>query len=156
MANYEKISPSLQNSFDKVYDKYQTLANCVNIKLICDTKLKDYYKPVMANELTKHLIQEYGKPEINVVIFFNEELTDVLEDKQLDIILEESLARIEYDSEKDKITIVDYDLKLDTGLYGKFGDDYVNVIKLKNEMIQQKKDAEEAEKQAKKDKKTKK
>ncbi len=126
-----------------------SLPEFVTIGLLSSEKLKTVYKVAKATDILKF----YSSNE--AIIIFNEEILNVLSEDQQKYYIEEAIAHIGYDSEKDTIIISKPDIEPTfSGLLKKYGvDNYLKMNEVVKLYHQQLKDAEEtrkAEKAAKK------
>jgi hypothetical protein len=79
--------------------------------------LKEIGKVVKANDLLKHMTNE------DVIILLNERVFFQLEDEQKNMVVEELIARVYFDAEKSKITIINPDVNTFSLLLRKYGYD---------------------------------
>lgn len=94
----------------------------INIKILTDNKLKTVTKLKKADDLVKF---ETGK---DLYIFVNEQIFEQLEEWQQLIVVEESIAGVYFNSEKDKLEIKKGDVATFSGLLRQYGyDNYENV-----------------------------
>lgn len=99
MAKYEEPFPDTQNNFSKFITEAD-LERFVNIKILTVNTLKEIGKVVKANDLVAHMTGE------DVIILLNESVYEHLTDIQKEIVIKDLLARINFDAEKDKLSIV--------------------------------------------------
>lgn len=134
MSKYVEISDDLQKQFNEIRDKQTSLPDYVEIKLLHDPKLKTIYKPIRASNVVQYLNQ------IDAFIFFNEDLLDMLDDESRKIAIEEALAYISYDSEKEVLSIAQPDLISFSGLVSKYNDKFFRYHEITKTLLQQKED----------------
>jgi hypothetical protein len=113
MAKYLELADDNQKIFDDVI-KETELERVINIKVLAVNNLKEIGKLVKTNELVKYMTDE------DLVILINESIFDQLEDIQKYIVVEELLAGIHFDYEKDKLSIGKPDISTFTGILRKF------------------------------------
>lgn len=95
----------------------------MRIVIVSDNKLKDLFKVVKSSPLLKYRSGD----DINIII--NETIFDGLTDEQRNIVVEESLAGIHYDTEKDKIVITKPDVVTFSGILSKYGFEKWNLLR---------------------------
>ena len=115
MAKFDELFDDVQEVFDNAVNR-TTLERQVKIKIVANDKLKEIYKVVKTNDLTKYL-----SDDIDVVIIVNQVIFDQLEDDMKDIVADEALAYINFDPEKDKVTLGKTDLNTFTPILKKYG-----------------------------------
>lgn len=89
------------------------LTNHVNITVLTNNKAKEIFKVNKASDLLKHRTGD------DVIIVINEAVLEKLTPEQQLIVVEESLAAISYDSEKDAIVIGKPDVSTFSGVLAK-------------------------------------
>ena len=77
--------------------------------------MKEIAKVVKANDLVKHMTNE------DIIILLNEQVFEQLEDEQKLMVVEEQIAKIYFDEEKDKLSIVSPDVNTFSLLLRKYG-----------------------------------
>ena len=96
--NYFEIDSENQKIFDSIFIKTM-LDNYIDVGIFGDNDQKEIFKLVKENDLHKFLTK------FDVVFLINEEIFDNLDTNQKEMIFEEMLAGISYNSEKDKLVI---------------------------------------------------
>jgi hypothetical protein len=89
----------------------------VNIKILANNRLKEIGKIVKANDLLKHMTNE------DAIVLLNERVFEQLENEQQLMVVEELIARLYFDSEKGKLTIINPDVNTFSLLLRKYGYD---------------------------------
>ena len=112
MAKYEDPFEETQDLYNQVINQAD-LANSINITILADNKSKDLFKVNKANELLKFRTGD------DIIIVLNEKIFDQLTPEQRLIVVEESLASISYDSEKEKLIITKPDVVTFSGVLAK-------------------------------------
>ncbi len=112
--NYNETSEDVKKYFNNIFDTRTSLGNFVNIKLITDNEQKKLYEIKKATPLVSFLI----KSDVTVVV--NESIFDLLDDKQLELLTEEILAPLQFDTEKDVIKMNPPDVQTYTGILNKY------------------------------------
>jgi hypothetical protein len=121
MAKFEEVFQDTQALFNNFIGQIDNL-NGVNIKILAQNRLKEIGKVVKANDLVKHMTNE------DIIILLNEQIFEQLEDEQKLMVVEELIARVYFDDEKDKITIVSPDVNTFSLLLRKYGYDKYEVL----------------------------
>jgi hypothetical protein len=98
MAKYEEPFEDTQAMFQQAETR-RGLSNLVNITVLTNNKAKEIYKVNKANDLLNHIAT------VDIVIVINEKILEQLTPEQQAIVVDESLASISYDSDKDSIVI---------------------------------------------------
>jgi hypothetical protein len=114
MAKFEEVFEDTQALFDNFTRQIDSLSE-VNIKILSSERLKEIGKVVKANDLLKHMTNE------DVIILLNERVFHQLEDEQKNMVVEELIARIYFDAEKSKISIINPDVNTFSLLLRKYG-----------------------------------
>lgn len=94
----------------------------INIVVVTNNTAKEIFKVTKANELLKYRTGD------DVLIVLNEKIFDQLEDVQKHILVEESLASIHFDTEKDKLIITKPDVVAFSGILSKYSFDTWTVL----------------------------
>ena len=116
MAKFEEVFEDTQALFTNFTSQIDNLRG-VNIKILAQNRLKEIAKVVKANDLVKHMTNE------DIIILLNEQIFEQLEDEQKFMVVEEQIAKIYYDEEKDKLSIVSPDVNTFSLLLRKYGYD---------------------------------
>lgn len=94
-----------------------------------------------------------------VIVYVNEEIWDMCDDKTRDLLVRNALNGIHYDDEKDKMSVEQPEMLISLGCYRKYGKDLVDAMEvtmIAREQLAEKekeeKEAKRAAKAAKKDK----
>lgn len=116
MAKFEEVFEDTQELFTRFVDQIDNLRE-VNIKILANNRLKEIGKVIKANDLLKHMTNE------DIIILLNETIFEQLSDEQKEMVIEELVAQIYFDSERGKITIVKPDVSTFSLLLRKYGYD---------------------------------
>jgi hypothetical protein len=141
MAKYE--SP-----YDDTLDLYNILieraglSNYLNITILADNKQKKVFLVKKCSEVEKFKTGD----DVNIII--NQTLLDQLQPEQIQIVMEESLSGIHYNTEKDKLEITTPDVITYSGVLAKYGFDKWNVIRESIITLQQSEKQQEDETEA--------
>jgi len=128
MAKFEIIEEDIKKIFTDVIANAE-LERYINIEILSDIKLKQVYKVVKANELTKHV--SVNKSDVFIIV--NDVIFDQLEEWQQLIIAEEAVTAIVFDPEKEKLSIKTGDVGITnsgafSGILSKYGSDRYEVV----------------------------
>lgn len=121
MAKFEEVFQDTQSLFNNFMSQIDNLSG-VNIKILAQNRLKEIGKVVKANDLVKHMTNE------DIIILLNEQIFEQLDGEQKLMVVEELIARIYFDDEKDKISIVSPDVNTFSLLLRKYGYDKYEVL----------------------------
>lgn len=116
MAKFEEVFEDTQELFTRFVDSIDNLRE-VNIKILANNRLKEIGKVVKANDLLKHLTSE------DIIILLNETIFEQLSDEQKEMVIEELIAQVYFDAERDKIMIIKPDVSTFSLLLRKYGYD---------------------------------
>lgn len=151
MSKITKISEDYQELFDKVLTKTSLGFYGLDFKLGCYVKSPIGIKIIKSNPVVEFILNEEMKsPDRDrsgiISVFIYETAFDKLTEVQKELIIENTLSMIEYDTEKDKITIKN-GFGVSEGMWVKHGDNIVNALFALEHSIRQ---IDEEEKEAKK------
>jgi hypothetical protein len=122
MPKFHEVFPDTQESFDKFISQIDSL-NDVAITVIGNNRLKEVvYNVNKASELLKYRSND------DVIIQLNEEIFEQLDDELQKMVIEEAVARIYYDDEKGKITIIKPDVNTFSLFLRKYGYEKYEVL----------------------------
>ena len=114
MAKFEEVFEDTQALFTNHTNQIDSLRE-VNIKILANNRLKEIGKVVKANDLLKHMTSE------DIVILLNERVFEQLDDVQKEMVVEELVASVYYDSEKGKVSLIKPDINTYSLLLRKHG-----------------------------------
>jgi hypothetical protein len=114
MAKFEEPFEDTQDLYNEVI-KDAGLDQYVNITILVNNKAKEIFKINKANELLKYRTGD------DIIIVLNEKIFEGLTEDQRRIVVEESLASINYDMENDKLVISKPDVVTHSLLLKKVG-----------------------------------
>lgn len=114
MARYEEPFEDTTDLYTKYIEK-AGLSNFLNITVLTNNKAKDIYKVNKATELLKYRTGD------DIIIVINENVLDKLEDADKEMVIEESISSIHYNTEKDRIEITKPDVVTYSGILSKHG-----------------------------------
>jgi hypothetical protein len=130
MAVYSDVFEDINWLF---FDLISTLdnLNSLRIKVLAIDKLKDVTKVQKSNDLLRH---ETGN---DIYIFVNEGIFEKLTEEQRKMVVEETVAEIYYDDEKDKVTIIKPDFTTFSLFLQKYGGEKcINLKRLIKELVE--------------------
>jgi|APCry1669189534_1035231.scaffolds.fasta_scaffold46270_2 hypothetical protein len=122
MAKFEEPFEDTKALFDRVIHE-AGLTDYVDIAVITNNKSKDLFKVNKSNDLLKYRSGD------DVIIVINESIFEKLTDEQKRIVVEEAIAYISYDSEKDKVVITQPDFLAHSGILRKHGFAAIEVLR---------------------------
>lgn len=111
---YMSTSEDVKNYFLNIFETKTSLGNYVNITLVTDNNQKKLYELKKLPEISVFL----AKTDIAITV--NESLFDLLDNKQIDLLTEEILACIHFDTEKDVIKNIPPDVSTYSGILTKY------------------------------------
>ena len=114
MAKFNEVYEDTQELFGNFINQIDSLSE-ISVKILSNDRLKEIGKVVKANDLLKHMTNE------DVVIILNEKIFEQLEDEQKMMVVEELVARLYFDSEKGKLSIINPDVNTFSLLLRKYG-----------------------------------
>jgi len=137
MAKFEEPFDDTKEVFRTVIDGTE-LERVINIKILSNNKLKEIGKVSKSTDLVKFLSSE------DIIIQVNEEVFEKLDELQQIIVAEALVAHIEYNFEKDKLSINKPDVMGHSGVISKFGDKvYLNTLEIIREAFNSLKEQKE-------------
>ena len=122
MAKYEAPYDDTLDLYNQLIEK-AGLSNYLNITILADNKQKKIFTVKRCSESEKFKTGD----DLNIVI--NQTLLDQLQPEQIQIVMEESLAGVHYNTEKDKLEITTPDVITFSGVLAKYGFDKWNVMR---------------------------
>lgn len=122
MAKYEEPFEDYAELFNQVISD-AGLDHLMNITILANNKAKEIFKVSKANELLNFRTGD------DVIIIFNQKIFEQLPDEQQRIIVEEAVAYISYDTEKDKVVITQPDFMAHSGILRKHGFETIEAVR---------------------------
>lgn len=122
MAEYQEPFEDTTDLYKKYIEK-AGLTNFINITILSNNKAKEIYKINKANELLRYRTGD------DIIIVVNEIILDKLEDEDKEMVIEESISSIHYNTEKDRIEISKPDVVTYSGVLSKYGFDKWNKVR---------------------------
>jgi hypothetical protein len=114
MAKYEEVYEDTKELVDAAFQK-SNLHVLMNMRVLRVEKQKEVIKVAKAGDMVRFL------NGIDVFMFIHEDLFDRLEAESKNILIEEAIARIKFDVEKEKLTIDKGDVHTPSLLLKKHG-----------------------------------
>jgi esterase/lipase len=140
MANYQEVNETTQEMFTNAISE-SDLSRYLKITVLANNKLKELFKIMKANDILKYMTDD------DVIIVLNEIIFEKFSDEQKSLIIEESLAYIGFDTEKDKVVITSPDFIAHSGVLRKYGFSKIDEIRQTTNMLfQAEKEAEDERK----------
>lgn len=109
------------------------------------TGQKQLVKVVKSSPTTEYFSQ---KPDC-ILVYVNEEIYDMLEERQRRMLIANVLYGVSYDDEKDKLNVVQPEIGITVGGYQQYGKELVDAAEAVQLALQQLKEKKEEEKAAK-------
>lgn len=122
MAKFDEPFEDTQALYDEKI-KAVGLDQFINITVVVNNTAKELFKVNKANDLLKYRTGD------DVLIVLNEKIFEQLTDAQKHIVVEDSLASIHFDSEKDRLVITKPDVIAYSGVLSKFTFETWNVVR---------------------------
>lgn len=136
MAKYEQVFEDTQELFNqKILDA--GLNRYMTVTVLATNQSKKIYDVTKANEITKFRTGD------DVYIFVNELIFEQLPQEQQQIVAEEAIAEISFDTEKDKIVITKPTFTAHDSVIAKHTYDVIKVVRESVKSLYQKRKEEE-------------
>jgi hypothetical protein len=116
MAKFNEVYQDTQELFSNFINQIDSLSE-ISVKILSNDKQKEICKVFKANDLLKHMTNE------DAVIIVNEKIFEQLEDEQKLMVVEEHVARLYFDAEKGKLSLINPDVNTFSLLLRKYGYD---------------------------------
>lgn len=154
MSKFIEPHEETQNLYNQAIDNVG-LGNFINITILVNDRLKTVFKLKKADEILQHRAGD------DVIVIINEKIIDQLTPAQRVIVIEESLASISFDTEKNLMVITPPDFLAHSGIIRKHTFNTIEVLResIKTLYAAEKQEEDErkaATAKAKKDKQSKK
>lgn len=114
------MAVKFEEPFEETIDLYKKrieltgLDKQIKITILGNPKSKEIFKVTKASDILKYRAGD------DIIIFVNELIFDQLTDEQREMVVDESLAGISYDDEKEKLTISKPDVITFSGIISKY------------------------------------
>ena len=137
MAKFEEVFEDTLELFQKHINE-SSIPKFIKIKILSNNKIKkDFGLVNKSQDIVKYMT------DYDVIIQVNEPIFDQLEVTQKEYIVNDLLAKIVYDMDKDKITIINPDVSTFSGVLRKYGIDTYQSIKESISVLLEQKQIEE-------------
>lgn len=114
MSKYHEVFEDHKLLFTDFIEQIESLAD-LNVTILGFNKLKEICKVSKANDILNHMTNQ------DVIILLNENIFEQLEEEQKLMVVEEYVARIYYDMDKSKLTLITPDVNTFSLLLRKYG-----------------------------------
>lgn len=152
MAKLFKLSDETQNLINNVANEFG-LTNYVNIKCFGIGKQKQVIKVKKASPTEEGM----GNISDSVIVIVAEDVFVRLNEDQQDLLVRDALSQVFYDSEKDKIIVIQPEVTVTLGGWQKWGEKLIatqeTAILARQQMEEEERERKAAEKETKKSKK---
>jgi hypothetical protein len=137
MSKFEEVFEDTLELFQKHINE-SSIPKFIKIKILSNNKIKkDFGLVNKSQDIVKYMT------DYDIIIQVNEPIFDQLEDTQKEYIVNDLLAKIVYDMDKDKITIINPDVSTFSGVLRKYGIDTYQSIKESIAVLLEQKQIEE-------------
>jgi len=109
MAKFEEVFEDTLELFNKHIEN-SSIPRAVKIKILSNESIKKGFGNVSKTQEFVKFMTDY-----DIIIQINEPIFDQLEDKQKEYVVKDLLARIFYDVDKDKVSILPHDITTFSG-----------------------------------------
>ena len=143
MAKFEEVYEDTLALFNKHIES-SSIPRMVKIKILSNEGLKDSMGKVSkAQDIIKFMTN------YDVIILINEPIFDQLDERQKEYIVKDLLAQINYDMDKDKLSIASPDITTFSGVLRQYDiDTYLSIKDTITSLLEQKKVDEDLAKQS--------
>ena len=122
MAKFEEVYQETLDEF-KTHIDNSNIPGFINIKILSNNTIKDFGSVTKSQDIIKFMT------DYDVIIQINEPIFDKLQNDQKEYVVKDLLARIVYEMEKDKLTIVQPDVTTFSGVLRQYDIDHYMSIK---------------------------
>lgn len=137
MSKFEEVFEDTLELFQKHINE-SSIPKFIKIKILSNNKIKkDFGLVNKSQDIVKYMT------DYDIIIQVNEPIFDQLEDTQKEYVVNDLLAKIVYDMDKDKITIINPDVSTFSGVLRKYGIDTYQSIKESIAVLLEQKQIEE-------------
>jgi hypothetical protein len=152
MAKLFKLTDETENLISKVATEFG-LTNYVNIKCFGVGKQKQVIKVKKASPTEEGM----GNTTDSVIVIVAEDVFIRLTDEQQELLVRDALSQVFYDTEKDKIIVIQPEVTVTLGGWQKWGEKLIatqeTAILARQQMEEEERERKAAEKESKKSKK---
>lgn len=111
--NFDEIFESSEELFNQVLTQ-TSIPREVKFKMIANNKMKKLYDIKKTSPMYEYLTG------FHIIVVLNEDMFDLLTDEMRTIMIEEILAHVHYDIDKDKLNIIQPDINTFSGILQKY------------------------------------
>ncbi len=141
MAKFEEVFEDTLELFNKHIEN-SSIPRAVKIKILSNESIKKGFGNVSKTQEFVKFMTDY-----DIIIQINEPIFDQLEDKQKEYVVKDLLARIFYDVDKDKVSILPHDITTCSGVLNSYDiETYLSIKESIVTLLEQKQIQEDAKK----------
>ena len=141
MAKFEEVFEDTLELFNKHIEN-SSIPRAVKIKILSNESIKKGFGNVSKTQEFVKFMTDY-----DIIIQVNEPIFDQLEDKQKEYVVKDLLARVFYDVDKDKVSILPHDITTFSGVLNSYDiETYLSIKESIVTLLEQKQIQEEAKK----------
>ncbi len=141
MAKFEEVFEDTLELFNKHIEN-SSIPRAVKIKILSNESIKKGFGNVSKTQEFVKFMTDY-----DIIIQINEPIFDQLEDKQKEYVVKDLLARIFYDVDKDKVSILPHDITTFSGVLNSYDiETYLSIKESIVTLLEQKQIQEDAKK----------
>lgn len=141
MAKFEEVFEDTLELFNKHIEN-SSIPRAVKIKILSNESIKKGFGNVSKTQEFVKFMTDY-----DIIIQVNEPIFDQLEDKQKEYVVKDLLARIFYDVDKDKVSILPHDITTFSGVLNSYDiETYLSIKESIVTLLEQKQIQEDAKK----------
>jgi len=122
MAKFEEVYQETLDEFNS-HIAQSNIPGFINIKILSNNTIKDFGTVTKAQDIVKFMT------DYDVIIQINEPIFDKLQNEQKEYVVKDLLARIVYEMDKDKLSIVQPDVSTFSGVLRQYDIDHYMSIK---------------------------
>jgi len=141
MAKFEEVFEDTLELFNKHIEN-SSIPRAVKIKILSNESIKKGFGNVSKTQEFVKFMTDY-----DIIIQVNEPIFDQLEDKQKEYVVKDLLARVFYDVDKDKVSILPHDITTFSGVLNSYDiETYLSIKESIVTLLEQKQIQEDAKK----------
>jgi hypothetical protein len=141
MAKFEEVFEDTLGLFNKHIEN-SSIPRAVKIKILSNESIKKGFGNVSKTQEFVKFMTDY-----DIIIQVNEPIFDQLEDKQKEYVVKDLLARVFYDVDKDKVSILPHDITTFSGVLNSYDiETYLSIKESIVTLLEQKQIQEDAKK----------
>ncbi len=141
MAKFEEVFEDTLELFNKHIEN-SSIPRAVKIKILSNESIKKGFGNVSKTQEFVKFMTDY-----DIIIQVNEPIFDQLEDKQKEYVVKDLLARVFYDVDKDKVSILPHDITTFSGVLNSYDiETYLSIKESIVTLLEQKEIQEDAKK----------